>query len=416
VNAAMAPPADGLWHNLRVERALCDPPCAATEPTAIGVRDGRIAYVGAIDAAPPEFAALPRHDGGGAYVTPGLVDCHTHLVYAGDRAHEFAERLAGASYADIARAGGGILSTVRATRAADEETLYQAAARRLRHWLAEGVCAIEIKSGYGLDLATERRLLRVARRLGDTHHVTVRTTFLGAHALPAEFAGRADAYVDRVAREMLPVLAAEGLVDAVDVFCDDIAFSVAQSERVFDAAAALGLRVKMHAGQLSDLGGVGLAARHRALSADHLEHLSARDIDAMRDAGMVAVLLPAAFYALRDTHAPPIDALRAAGVPLAVASDHNPGTAPVLSLLLAMNMAATLFRLGVDEVLAGVTRHAARALGLESTHGTLGVGKPANFVLWDLQSAAELAYWIGAPRPRIVVRQGTIAHRAADAT
>ena len=257
MNPATASGADGLWHNLRVERALCDPPCGASAPTAIGVRDGRIAYVGAFDAAPAEFAALPRHDGGGAYVTPGLVDCHTHLVYAGDRAHEFAERLAGASYADIARAGGGILSTVRATRAADEETLYQAASRRLRHWLAEGVCAIEIKSGYGLDLASERKLLRVARRLGDTHRVTVRTTFLGAHALPAEFAGRADAYVDRVAREMLPALAAEGLVDAVDVFCDDIAFSLPQSERVFEAAAVLGLRVKMHAGQLRDLGGVG---------------------------------------------------------------------------------------------------------------------------------------------------------------
>jgi imidazolonepropionase len=398
--------ADGLWHGLHVEPALCESAAAGVD--AIGVREGRIAWLGRIDAAPPQWRNARRHDGRGAYVTPGLVDCHTHLVYAGDRAGEFAQRLAGASYADIARKGGGILATVRATRAASEDALLAAAAKRLAGFLAEGVCAIEIKSGYGLDLASERKLLRVARRLGAEHGVDVRTTFLGAHALPPEFAGRADAYVDAVCGEMLPALAAEGLVDAVDVFCETIAFSVAQCERVFVAAAALGLDVKMHAGQLSDLGGVELAARFGARSADHLEHVSTRGIDAMRAAGMVAVLLPAAYYALRDTHAPPVDALREAGVPIAVASDHNPGTAPVRSLLLTMNMAATLFRLTVAEILDGVTRHAARALGLEATHGTLGVGRPAHFLLFDAPSADALAYWIGAPRPRVVVRGGRI--------
>jgi imidazolonepropionase len=404
--------ADGLWHRLRVEPALCEADGGHVD--AIGVDDGRIAWLGRLDAAPAEWRTAPRHDGRNAYVTPGFVDCHTHLVYAGDRAGEFAQRLAGASYAAIAQAGGGIVSTVRATRAASEDALFAAASERLAGFLAEGVCAIEIKSGYGLDLASERKLLRVARRLGAEHGVDVCTTFLGAHALPPEFAGRADDYIDLVCREMLPALAGEGLVDAVDVFCETIAFGVAQCERVFVAAGALGLAVKMHAGQLSDLGGVELAARHGARSADHLEHVSARGIDAMRASGMVAVLLPAAYYALRDTHAPPIDALRAAGVPIAVASDHNPGTAPVRSLILTMNMAATLFRLTVAEILDGVTRHAARALGLEATHGTLGVGRPAHFLLWDAPSADALAYWIGAPRPRVVVRGGRIARERGN--
>jgi imidazolonepropionase len=410
---ASALPADGLWHALRVEATLCEG--VTGDVDAIGVRDGRIAWLGALAGAPAQWRTAPRRDGRGAYVTPGLVDCHTHLVYAGDRAVEFAQRLAGASYADIARAGGGILSTVRATREASEDALFAAASERLAGFLAEGVCAIEIKSGYGLDLASERKLLRVARRLGTEHGVDVRTTFLGAHALPPEFAGRADDYIDAICNEMLPALANEGLVDAVDVFCETIAFSVAQCERVFAAAAALGLDVKMHAGQLSDMGGVELAARFRARSADHLEHVSTRGIDAMRAAGMVAVLLPAAYYALRDTQPPPVGALRAAGVPIAVASDHNPGTAPVRSLLVAMNMAATLFRLTVGEILDGVTRHAARALGLEATHGMLGIGRPAHFLLWDAPSADAFAYWIGAPRPRVVVRGGRIARDAMRA-
>jgi imidazolonepropionase len=358
---------------------------------------------------PHAFSALQRHDGHDALVTPGLVDCHTHLVYGGDRADEFAMRLAGASYADIAARGGGIVSTVRATRAASEDELFASASMRLANLLREGVCAIEIKSGYGLDLATERKQLRVARRLGEAHGVTVTTTFLGAHALPPEFAGRADAYVDRVCDEMLPALAGEGLVDAVDVFCESIAFSLAQTERVFEAAARLAIPVKVHAEQLSDCGGAALAARHRALSADHLEHLSSAGIEAMRAAGTVAVLLPGAYYMLRERTLPPVEALRAAGVPIAVATDHNPGTSPLLSLHLAMHMACTLFRLTVPEMLAGVTRHAARALGLADTHGTIGVGRGANFVLWNVQDVADLAYWMGS-RPVVkVVRAGRIA-------
>jgi imidazolonepropionase len=402
-----APSANGIWHAVVPVPALLDAP-ASTRVDTLVVDDGRIAWTGAHGELPPAFAQFPRHDARGALLTPGLVDCHTHLVYAGERSGEFARRLAGASYEDIARDGGGILATVRATRAADEATLFALASARLAVLLAEGVTAIEIKSGYGLDLANERKLLRVARRLGDAHDVTVRTTFLGAHTLPPEYAGRREAYVDLVCREMLPALAAEGLVDAVDVFCERIAFTLADTTRIFDAAQALGLPVKLHAEQLSDMGGAALAARYRALSADHLEHLSDAGIAAMREAGTVAVLLPAAFYVLRDTQLPPVARLRAAGVPMAVATDHNPGTSPTLSLLLAMNMASTLFRLTVDEALAGITRHAARALGLSATHGTLGVGRPADFVLWEAASAAELGYWIGRPMARAVVRRGRI--------
>jgi imidazolonepropionase len=416
VNAASLPSADGVWHRMVPVRELFDPPLAADlRDPAIVVRDAHIAWVGPFAALPTAHAALPHHDCAGALVTPGLVDCHTHLVYAGNRADEFAQRLAGASYEDIARAGGGIVSTVRATRAAGEDTLFALASRRLEALMADGVCAIEIKSGYGLDVASERKQLRVARRLAQAHGITVRTTFLGAHALPPEFAGRSDDYVDHVCGEMLPALTAEGLVDAVDVFCERIAFTLAQTGRVFEAARALGLPVKLHAEQLSDMGGAALAARHGALSADHLEHLSAAGIAAMRDAGTVAVLLPVASYVLRDPHLPPVAALRTAGVPMAVATDHNPGTSPTLSLLLAMNMACTLFRLTVAEALDGVTRHAARALGIDATHGPIGAGKPANFVLGDVGSAAELAYWIGQQPARTIVRQGRIvrAHCAS---
>ena len=395
--------ADGLWTGLT---GLDGQPCA------IAVQDGRIAWTGAPDAVPTECADLPRHAGQGALVTPGLVDCHTHLVYGGQRANEFAMRLAGASYEEVAKAGGGIVSSVRATRAASEDELFASASARLRSLLAEGVCAIEIKSGYGLSLEHERKQLRVARRLAQAHGVTVRTTFLGAHALPPEFQGRSQDYIDLVCREMLPALHAEGLVDAVDVFCERIAFSLAETEQVFQAAQALSIPVKLHAEQLSDMGGAALAAHYGALSCDHIEHLSPEGIAAMAAAGTVAVLLPGAYYTLRDTKLPPIAALRAAGVPMAVSTDHNPGTSPALSLLLMANMACTLFRLTVPEAIDGITRHAARALGLQETHGAIAAGRPANFVLWELQDAAELAYWFGQRPVRCVVRQGRIAEGA----
>ncbi len=401
------PSADGLWTGLRLASGAA--PGIESDDAALVVAQGTIRWVGARAALPAEYAALPVHDGGGALATPGLVDCHTHLVYGGQRANEFAMRLAGASYEEVAKAGGGIVSSVRATREADEDALFAQAAPRLEALLADGVCAIEIKSGYGLALAHERKQLRVARRLGEHYGATVRTTFLGAHALPPEYAGRSGEYIELVCREMLPALAAEGLVDAVDVFCERIAFSLDETERVFQAARALGLPVKLHAEQLSDMGGAALAARYGALSCDHIEHLSVEGIEAMRAAGTVAVLLPGAYYTLRDTHLPPIEALRAAGVPMAVATDHNPGTSPALSLLLMVNMACTLFRLTVPEALAGVTQHAARALGLEASHGAIAAGRPANFVLWSVRDAAELAYWFGQRPVRTVVRQGRIA-------
>ena len=403
------PTADGVWHRLRIAPGALAGDQTIEGDATIVVADGTIAWVGRSDAVPSQFAGRPRFDGRDALVTPGLVDCHTHLVYGGQRANEFAMRLAGATYEEVAKAGGGIVSSVRATREADEDALYVQAARRLEQLLSEGVCAIEIKSGYGLALEHERKQLRVARRLGDAYGVTVRTTFLGAHALPPEYAGRSGDYIELVCKEMLPALAAEGLVDAVDVFCERIAFSLEETERVFQAARALGLPVKLHAEQLSDMGGAALAARYGALSCDHIEHLSADGIAAMREAGTTAVLLPGAYYTLRDTHLPPIEALRAAGVPMAVSTDHNPGTSPALSLLLMANMACTLFRLTVPEAIAGVTRHAARALGLQDTHGAIGVGRPANFVLWQLRDSAELAYWFGQQPERVIVRQGRIA-------
>ncbi|APW44715.1 imidazolonepropionase [Rhodoferax saidenbachensis] len=406
---ANLPSANGVWTHLHpMPGALADGDMPAGEVSLV-VEQGLIRWIGAGDAVPAAYAALPRFDGGGALLTPGLVDCHTHLVYGGQRANEFAMRLADASYEEVAKAGGGIVSSVRATREDDEDTLFASAARRLEELLAEGVCAIEIKSGYGLALEHERKQLRVARRLGEAYGVTVRTTFLGAHALPPEYAGRSQDYIDVVCNEMLPALAAEGLVDAVDVFCERIGFSLAETEQVFKAAKALGLPVKLHAEQLSDMGGSALAARYGALSCDHIEHLSAEGIATMKAAGTVAVLLPGAYYTLRDTHLPPIQALRDAGVPMAVSTDHNPGTSPALSLLLMANMACTLFRLTVPEALVGITRNAALALGLQDTHGTIGVGRPANFVLWGVQEASELAYWFGQRPVRTVVRQGRVA-------
>lgn len=404
------PSADGLWTGLRLAPgAAPDVSLPEGAQAAIAVEQGRIAWIGDNGSVPARFANAPRHDGAGALVTPGLIDCHTHLVYGGQRANEFAMRLAGASYEEVAKAGGGIVSSVRATREAGEDELFAQAAPRLEQLLADGVCAIEIKSGYGLSLEHERKQLRVARRLGEAYGVTVRTTFLGAHALPPEYTGRSGEYIDAVCKEMMPALAAEGLIDAVDVFCERIAFSLEETERVFQAARALGLPVKLHAEQLSDMGGAALAARYGALSCDHIEHLSPEGIAAMREAGTVAVLLPGAYYTLRDTHLPPIEALRAAGVPMAVSTDHNPGTSPALSLLLMVNMACTLFRLTVPEALAGVTVHAAQALGLADTHGVLGVGRPADFVLWDVRETAELAYWFGHRPARTVVRQGRVS-------
>lgn len=406
--------ATGVWRHLRLvpELAVPDVPLAAGAWAAVVVEGGMLRWVGPQGAVPAAYAALPQFDGGGALATPGLVDCHTHLVYGGQRANEFAMRLAGASYEEVAKAGGGIVSSVNATRAASEDELFELAKPRLQALLDEGVCAIEIKSGYGLALAHERKQLRVARRLGEALGVTVRTTFLGAHALPPEFAGRSQDYIDLVCNEMLPALVAEGLVDAVDVFCERIAFTLAETEQVFRAAQQLGIPVKLHAEQISDMGGSQLAARYGALSCDHIEHLSQAGIDAMKASGTVAVLLPGAYYTLRDTQVPPIVALRAAGVPMAVSTDHNPGTSPVLSLLLMANMACTLFRLTVPEALAGITQHAARALGLQDTHGLLASNRPANFVLWPFADAAELAYWFGHKPARTIVRQGRVVQGA----
>lgn len=409
---ALAPSssADGCWQNLHLAPDMFEAGQAVGdgEDACIVVQQGRVAWVGPQQALPSAYAALPRHDGQGMLATPGLVDCHTHLVYGGERANEFAMRLDGASYEEVARAGGGIVSSVRATREASEDELFAQALPRLQQLLDEGVCAIEIKSGYGLALEHERKQLRVARRLGQALGVTVRTTFLGAHALPPEYAGRSQDYIDLVAGTMLPALAAEGLVDAVDVFCERIAFSLAETEQVFQAARRLGLPVKLHAEQLSNMEGAALAARYGALSCDHIEHLSESGITAMRGAGSVAVLLPGAYYTLRDTHMPPIAGLRAAGVPMAVSTDHNPGTSPCLSLLLMANMACTLFRLTVPEALAGITRHAARALGLQDEHGLIAAGRPAHFVLWPVRHAAELAYWFGSKPDCTIVRQGRI--------
>ncbi|AQV95404.1 imidazolonepropionase [Cupriavidus necator] len=413
-SVSSAPSADGVWHNCHL---LPDgDPARAIRDAALMVEQGRIAWLGAAADLPDAWRGAPRHDANGAWITPGLVDCHTHLVYGGQRADEFAMRLAGAGYEEIARAGGGIVSTVRATRAADEDMLFAQAAARLRPLLAEGVTAIEIKSGYGLNLEAERKQLRVARRLGEHFGISVHTTFLGAHALPPEYAGRADDYIDLVCDTMLPALADEGLVDAVDAFCESIGFSIAQTERVFQAAARHGLRVKLHAEQLSNLGGAALAARHRALSADHLEHLDEAGVAAMAEAGTVAVLLPGAYYFLRDTNLPPIALLRRYGVPMAISTDHNPGTSPVTSLLLMMNMACTLFRLTVPEALAGVTVNAARALGAADRHGLLEVGRVADFALWRIDSPAELAYWFGRNPVATVVREGRVyAHEGASA-
>jgi imidazolonepropionase len=392
-----------LWHHCHVA-SMAGGRYSIIENAAIVSAGPLIEWIGPFSEA-PAFEG-ERVDLGGAWVTPGLVDCHTHAVFGGNRSDEFEQRLQGVSYAEIAAAGGGIASTVRATRAASAEALFVSARRRLLSLARDGVTTVEIKSGYGLDLANERKMLQVARRLGETLPLTVRATCLAAHALPPEYAGRSDAYIDHVCAELLPALAAEGLVDAVDAFCEYLAFSPAQVERVFKVAQGLGLPVKLHAEQLSSLNGASLAARYQALSADHLEFMTEDDAIAMGAAGTVAVLLPGAFYMLRETRLPPIDALRQHGVAMAIASDLNPGTSPALSLRLMMNMACTLFRLTPEEALAGVTLHAATALGLGASHGSLEVGKQADFVAWDIDRPADLAYWLGGDVGKRVVRHG----------
>ncbi|MGE0502940.1 MAG: imidazolonepropionase [Rhizobiaceae bacterium] len=389
--------ADRVWRNARLATLRADlPGLGVIEKGAIASKAGRIVFAGTEDDLPPGMThAATETDCGGRWVTPGLVDCHTHLVFAGDRANEFEMRLAGASYEEVARAGGGIVSSVKALRAAGEDRLVRETLPRLDALIAEGVTTVEVKSGYGLDLENEMKTLRAARRLGVERGVSITTTFLGAHALPPEANGDRDGYIERVVDEMLPAVAGSGLADAVDGFCEGIAFSPAQIARVFDAARALDLPVKLHADQLSNLGGAALAARYGALSADHLEHMDEAGAAAMAKAGTVAVMLPGAYYFIRETKLPPLDLFRKHGVPLAVATDCNPGTSPMTSLLLAMNMAATLFRMTVDECLAGVTREAARALGRLGEIGTLEVGKWADLAIWNIERPAELVYRLG---------------------
>ncbi|QGT84143.1 imidazolonepropionase [Pseudomonas coronafaciens] len=393
-----------LWKNCHIA-SMAHGKYSIIENAAIVTSGALIEWVG-----PQAKLAGSEHDNcidlGGAWVTPGLIDCHTHMVFGGNRSGEFEQRLQGVSYAEIAAAGGGIASTVRATRAASEDELYASAERRLRHLLKDGVTTVEMKSGYGLDLENERKILRVIRRLGNTQPVTVRATCLAAHALPPEYTDRADDYINHICNEMLPTLAAEGLVDAVDAFCEYLAFSPAQVEQVFITAGQLALPVKLHAEQLSSLGGSSLAARYKALSADHLEFMTEDDAIAMAAAGTVAVLLPGAFYFLRETQLPPMDALRKHGVPIAIATDLNPGTSPGLSLRLMLNMACTLFRMTPEEALAGVTFNAAKALGMSATHGSLEVGKVADFVAWNIERPADLAYWLGGDLDKRIVRHG----------
>lgn len=374
--------------------AQADASYGLIENAAIALEGDQIAWVGPAAELPEAYTKAERRALEGRLVTPGLIDCHTHIVHSGHRAKEFEMRLEGATYEEVARAGGGIVSTVKATRGASEEELLTEALKRADALIAEGVTTLEVKSGYGLDVETELRMLRAAQRISNARQVTVKTSFLGAHAVPSEYAGQADAYIEEVCIPALKAAHAEGLVDAVDGFCEGIAFSPDQIARVFDAAKALGLPVKLHAEQLSDLGGAKLAASYGALSADHIEYLGQDGVEAMAKAGTVAVLLPGAFYTLHETQAPPVAALRAAGVPLALATDANPGSSPLTSLLLTMNMGCTLFRLTPEEALRGVTQHAAKALGL-SDRGQIKAGQRADLAVWDVSHPAELAYRIG---------------------
>ncbi|HFB54407.1 MAG TPA: imidazolonepropionase [Hellea balneolensis] len=368
-------------------------PYGMIEDAAVAVKHGRIEWLGKVDDL-PSLHADEVHDCGGNWLTPGLVDCHTHVVFGGNRAQEFEQRLQGASYEDIAKAGGGIVSTVKATRDMSEDDLLFGATGRLLDMINHGVTTLEIKSGYGLDVETEIKMLTVAKRL-EGENVRVRTTFLGAHAVPPEYAGNADGYIDLVCEQMIPEIARLGLADAVDGFCENIGFTPEQIERVFKAAQTYGLPVKLHAEQLSNQGGTKLAAQYKALSADHLEYLDEEGVKAMADAGTVAVLLPGAFYVLQETQKPPLDSLRSQGVPIALATDCNPGSSPITSPLIILNMACTLFGMTPEQALAGMTREGAKALGLHNDIGTLEIGKCADFALWDVEHPSELSYWMG---------------------
>jgi imidazolonepropionase len=387
---------DSLWINVHLA-TMSDPGSyGEIREGAIAVKDGLIAWTGPQSGLPKNHGATHTYDGKGAWLTPGLIDCHTHIVYGGNRSNEFEDRLNGVTYEEISKRGGGINATVTATRAASENQLFEQSRLRVLRLLEEGVTTLECKSGYGLDLASEEKILRVARQLGEQLPVKIRTTFLGAHAVPPEYAGRPDDYITLVCDQMLPALVERGLVDAVDAFCEKIGFSASQTEKVFQAAQRHGLPVKLHAEQLSDLGGAALTARYRGLSADHLEYLSEQGIAAMAQAGTVAVLLPGAYYFLRETRLPPLVGLRAQSVPIAIATDCNPGTSPMTSILLVMNMACTLFKMTPLEALQGVTRNAARALGLSQQVGQLVPGLAADFALWRVDRPADLSYAIGA--------------------
>ncbi len=407
---------DSLWVDVHLATMTEDSLYGIVENGALAVGDETIMWVGKQKELPAEIesAAADVYEGQGGWITPGLVDCHTHLVYAGSRAREFELRLQGATYEEIARQGGGIRSTVSATRDADENALFEQSARRLVALMQEGVTTVEIKSGYGLDLETELRMLRVARRLGEKYPVTVMPTFLGAHAVPPEYEGHSDQYIDFVCNQVLPQIAEQKLAVAVDAFCETIGFTPEQTERVFKIAKDLGLAIKLHAEQLSDLKGAELAARYRALSADHLEYVSEAGVKAMAQSETVAVLLPGAYYFLRETKMPPLDLLRRYRVPVALSTDCNPGSSPTVSLLLMLNMACTFFNMTPEEALAGVTRNGARALGLQDRIGTLEAGKNADFVIWDIPEPAELAYRIGANPMKHVVRKGKLIRSAAE--
>ena len=388
---------DSLWKNLNIATMHDDHGYGIINNAALGIKDGKIAYAGPTDAlsAAPDTLSDYIFDGAGQWALPGLIDCHTHLAYAGSRAHEFEQRLQGVSYEEIAKAGGGIASTVRAVREADEDSIYELTLARFNTLCAEGVTTFEIKSGYGLDTENEKKLLRVATRLRDDTGYRIQRTFLGAHALPPEYKSRADDYIQMICDEMLPAVAQDQLADAVDAFCENIAFTTGQVQRVFDTARRLNLPVKLHAEQLSNQHGARLAAQYQALSADHLEYIDEAGVKAMAEAKMAAVLLPGAFYFLREKTLPPIDLFRQYGVPIAIATDHNPGTSPCLSLLLMLNMACTFFKLTPEEALAGVTRHAAHALGLQGSIGSIASGKAADIAFYNISHPRDLCYMFG---------------------
>ncbi|REG85053.1 imidazolonepropionase [Marinomonas pollencensis] len=394
---------DSVWRGAHVA-TMKDGRYSTIENAAIGVVGGRITWIGEAQNL-PDFEVLKVHDLGGGWVTPGLIDCHTHLVFGGNRAGEFEQRLNGVSYKEIAQQGGGIASSVNATRAASEAELVASAARRLQSLMADGVTTIEVKSGYGLSLDSELKMLRVASVLENKYPVTIKRTCLAAHAMPPEFDDK-DAYIDYLCETVLPKVAALGLADAVDAFCEGIAFSTEQVERYFQKARELGLPIKIHAEQLSALGGTRMAASYQALSADHLEFIDEADVKAMAESGTVAVLLPGAFYTLKESQLPPMDLLRQYGVDIAIATDANPGTSPALSLRLMMNMACTLFGMTPEAALAGATIHGAKALGISDSHGSLEVGKVADFVCWDVESPGELCYWLGGQLVKQRIQHG----------